>query len=152
MNITPGSDRIEKSSALAGQYFREGFCCSEAVVKATLEVFAPDFPVRTVLPLASGFCGGMGDRTGPCGVISGGIMALGHFSGRKESSMSDKRSRKFSRMFLARIQKEADGLVCSEILEGMRFRNWNKKGCRKLTEKGARILAEIIERQGLVNG
>lgn len=142
--------RSEESAALARRYFREGLCCSEAMVKATLETYDPGFPVESVLPLASGFCGGMGDRSGPCGVISGGIMALGHFSGKGKSPRGAKGSRELARMFLGRMQKEADGLVCNEILEGMRFTNWNKRGCRKLTEKGARILAEILEANRLV--
>lgn len=149
MTKTEHSEKVKECGELAGRYFKQGYCCSEAILKATMDIYSPETKQDNILRLASGFCGGMGDTGGPCGVFSGGIMALGHFVGRNRHTDSDRMSRKLSRIYTERLGKNANGMVCREILEGMRFTNWNKRGCRKLTEAGAEILAGIIEEYGI---
>jgi len=136
-------NRIKNAGGLAGDYFKNGLCCSEAVFKAALEVFAPGYP-KEIIRLATGFCGGVGDRSGPCGVHSGAIMAIGYFAGRHEPGSNDRLCRELSTSFSERFLALKGEIVCKDLLRNMRWTNWNKRGCRKLTVTGAEILAAII--------
>ncbi|MBI5140888.1 MAG: C_GCAxxG_C_C family protein [Nitrospirae bacterium] len=136
-------NRIKTAGELAGDYFKNGLCCSEAVFKAALDVFAPGY-TKELVRLATGFCGGMGDRSGPCGVHSGAIMAIGYFTGRDEPGASDRLCRELSASFSNKFLEMNREIVCKDLLHKMRWTNWNKRGCRKLTVAGAEILAGII--------
>lgn len=65
----------------AGEYFRSGYHCAEAVVSAVLESKGVD-PKQAVAH-ATPFGGGVG-RTfcETCGALSGGLIAIGHLHGR----------------------------------------------------------------------
>ena len=146
-----GARKADEAAERAIRYFQEGYCCSESVVRSILELYAPSVPVETLMPLASGFCGGMGDRNGVCGVFSGGVLVLGHFMGRRHSGESDREVRRLAGEFQSRLKEESKGaLICRDILKDMRFTNWNKRGCRRLTGLGAMMVAELIEENGLV--
>lgn len=61
---------------LAGQ----GFCCSQIVVILALETQGT---YNTELVRAvSGMCKGLGDCSGPCGALSGGVCTLALYAGR----------------------------------------------------------------------
>lgn len=75
------ADRVRKN---AENYYRNGdFYCSEAIVKAVLEEY--DYPMSDeIVKLASGFPVGVGGQGCICGAVSGGIMCIGMFYGRKK--------------------------------------------------------------------
>lgn len=55
---------------LAGQ----GFCCSQILVLLSLQGMGLDDPPLT--RAMAGLCNGMGDCSGPCGILSGGACVL----------------------------------------------------------------------------
>ena len=62
--------RVEKARAL----YREGQCCSQAVVGGFLDEFEQSPLLRS---LAAGLCGGMGERRADCGALTGAALCLG---------------------------------------------------------------------------
>ncbi|GBD98356.1 putative redox-active protein [bacterium BMS3Abin07] len=140
----PGREKRDLMGKLAENYFRNGYCCSESILKAAIEIFSLDVEPGLVR-MASGFCGGMGNGEGPCGVYSGGIMVIGILAGRTDIGESDRLSRKLSGQYTERLRSLADGIICRDLLDNMGFTgNFNKRGCRKLTRRGAETLADII--------
>lgn len=74
---------ISKIKKTAENYYKNGdFFCSEAVLKTIIDEFQVDIS-DDVIKLSSGFPVGMGNSGCTCGAISGGIMAIGLFFGRK---------------------------------------------------------------------
>jgi C_GCAxxG_C_C family probable redox protein len=144
-------DTVISLGQMAGKYFNDGYCCSEAMVKATIDTFTPDIS-KDVVRLATGFCGGMGNRKGPCGVFTGGIMALGIFVGRTDVREDEEFARSLSNEFVERLERAAESVACKDILKGQWLRGFTKCGCRKLTVKGAEILADMILQYKLYDG
>lgn len=75
---------LEKIRKIAEDYYRNGdFYCSEAVVKTIIDEFQIDVS-EDVIKMASGFPVGMGGMGCTCGVLTGGVMAIGLVYGRSQ--------------------------------------------------------------------
>lgn len=71
----------DRASAMASEYFGNGFHCAEAVAWAVLAALGEDPSVATAH--ATAFGGGVGETyAGDCGAISGALIAIGHLYGR----------------------------------------------------------------------
>lgn len=123
--------------------FADGYCCSEAVVLAAIEHLAPSTP-RDSVKLATGLCGGMGDRGATCGVFTGAAMAAGLVIPEDERKAHKARSRELAMQLRSTLEREAGGHVCQDILKQMGLKNINKRLCRKLTGRGAELLGELL--------
>ncbi len=138
------NEKVIRMRKLAENYFRKGYCCTEAIFKASIDVFSLNIP-EGAIRMASGFCGGMGNMENTCGVYSGGVIVIGIVVGRSTSRDSAELSRDLSGLFTERLRAEIKGMICKDLLDDMGLiGNMNKRGCRKLTKRGAEILAEII--------
>ena len=77
---------VEKVKADAEELFRSGgFYCSEALVASVRRNIDPDMP-ESLIAAASGFPVGVGRSKCMCGAVSGGVVCLGYFFGRKDPS------------------------------------------------------------------
>ncbi len=138
------NEKVTMMGKLAESYFRKGYCCTEAIFKASIDLFSLNIP-EDALRMASGFCGGMGNRESTCGVYSGGVIVTGILAGRSTSRDSAELSRDLSGLYTKRLRAEINEMICKDLLDNMGFiGNMNKRGCRKLTKRGAEILAEIV--------
>ena len=110
----------EQVRTRAEEYYRNGeFYCSEAVVKSVVEQFEGEVPPY-VVAMASGFPVGIGGAECTCGAISGGVMAIGYFSGREEAG-SDKvvRCMASSRELYDRFIERNRRSCCKVLTRGM---------------------------------
>lgn len=79
-------ERAAAVAVAAGARARECFAaaapllCAESVLLSVSEVLGVSSPL--IPRLASGFCSGLSRTNGPCGALSGGVMALGLALGR----------------------------------------------------------------------
>lgn len=76
-----------KNDAMADkavEYFNSGFVCAEAVLMAIAEAYEINSP--HIPSIATAFGSGLSRSNGPCGALSGGIMALSLLNGRKDGS------------------------------------------------------------------
>jgi C_GCAxxG_C_C family probable redox protein len=132
---------------IADQRVEEGYCCAEAILAATLETYwVPPHP--PLAHLVAGLCGGMGNQQATCGVFTGGAVAIGLVAGGPAGKGRDERIKATAALLHRRLREEAGAQFCGDILEHMGIANWNKRLCRRLTVRGAEILAEILAEQG----
>lgn len=134
--VPPLGERVE-------EHFRNGLCCSEALVMATVEFYAPHVPFEVAYGVSAGLCGGMGGKRATCGVFTGGAVALGLVLGR--GSKQDQRIRTLSADYHQQLQQLAGAEICQQILDQMGILNWNRAGCRRLTREGSELLQSILE-------
>jgi len=129
---------------MAGQYFKEGNNCAEAILRAmcdTLEIKLSD----EALKMASGFGGGMGHAGCVCGALAASVMVLGILQGRTNKEQSRvpvySAAEEFHRKF-----NEKFGGTCCRVLNPYQFETKEHlRNCLKLTGNTAELLNEYIE-------
>jgi C_GCAxxG_C_C family probable redox protein len=108
----PRTLRIDEAAA----HFAEGYSCSQAV----FVTFAPQLGLdeRTALKIASPFGGGMGRTGGPCGAVSGALMALGLAAGHTDplDKAGKEKMYAISREFIERFQGLHGAINCPALL------------------------------------
>ena len=111
--------------------FQQGRCCAEAILAAYLEVIPGAASVP--LALASGLCGGLGDRQGSCGALTGAILVAG-------LSETDARvaATALSQGFRARF----GSLVCADLLARKPLLQGRRRYCLGITLAAAALLED----------
>ncbi|CAG34995.1 DVU_1555 family C-GCAxxG-C-C protein [Desulfotalea psychrophila] len=98
----------------------QGYCCTQIMVLLALDEMDRENP--DLVRAASGFCNGMGDGTGPCGVYAGANLLLGLYAG-KGLAMEQADGKlalmleEFAQWFVSRTSAHA-GIRCLDILDG----------------------------------
>jgi len=129
-----------------------GFYCSEAIVSSVRKNIDPEMPAELV-SVASGFPVGVGKSKCLCGAVSGAMICLGYFFGRRDpASSDDSQARKC--MELAHELQESfrqnhkGTLCCHKHVKGMDMASAEHKAqCVAFTGEMARKTAEIIVRE-----
>jgi len=140
--IKPATNIEEKTAA----YFRDGYVCSEAILKSMIEEYEPEAsPGMT--SMASGF--GRGIQSGDiCGIVAGAVMAIGYLTGRKDNTQNNKTADKLSKEFRKAFLKEYGDTNCGVLLKGFgKQKEWDK--CRDMTGRSAGILLELLYQHGI---
>lgn len=128
----------------AGNNFKSGFNCAEAVVTTfnTLlnEPFKPE-----VVKMASGFGGGLGHAGCMCGALTGSVMVLGMINGRTSSSQDRTPIYQLAKEFHDRFEQTFGG-TCCRVLNQFEFDSpEHLRNCLKLTGNTAKLLMEFLE-------
>ncbi|SDF02657.1 C-GCAxxG-C-C family protein [Sporomusa acidovorans] len=133
---------------MAGQNFKDGYNCTEAIVRAFRDVLG--LPITDdALRMASGFGGGFGHAGCVCGALAGSVMVLGMLQGRARSEENREpvynNSQKFHELF-----KEHFGATCCRILNQHPFDSRDHlRNCLKITGGTAELLMNFINEQQL---
>ncbi len=140
---------IKKIREDAENYFRRGdFYCSESIASAIRDNFELNMP-KEMIAMASGFPIGIGKSKCVCGAVSGGVMMLGYFFGRKNPK--DPKISKTFELANELQQSFKDNhkvLCCSYLTKGMDMSSGeHKEQCISFTGEMAQKLAEIIVRE-----
>jgi C_GCAxxG_C_C family probable redox protein len=125
----PATD-IEKRAC---DLFASGYYCAESVLLAIAEEHGIESDL--IPALATGFCSGMARRCGPCGALTGGIMAIGLILGRRTAQDSVEPAYQAVQALLHAFEAEFGSRGCHEIL-----------GCDLGTEAGQ----ETFSRENLI--
>ncbi|WP_432664616.1 C-GCAxxG-C-C family (seleno)protein [Wukongibacter baidiensis] len=132
----------------AGNYFKEGYNCAEAIFLTFREYLAPEISPETV-KLVTGFGHGMG-RTGcMCGALTSSIMALNMIEGR--TSLEDNRYSAYdcAGEFHERFVNEF-GTSCCRALNPYPFESpEHLKNCLKITGNTGKLLMDFLQEKGL---
>ncbi|WP_130805771.1 C-GCAxxG-C-C family (seleno)protein [Senegalia massiliensis] len=143
---------IKKVREDAEGMFRRGeFYCSEAVVASIRNNFGIDMP-EEMIAMASGFPVGIGKSKCVCGAVSGGVMMMGYFFGRKEgTNPQDPKSVKtleLANELQGEFRKNHKVLCCSVHTKGMDMASGEHKAqCISFTGEIAETAARIIVRE-----
>ncbi|MDR3593145.1 MAG: C-GCAxxG-C-C family (seleno)protein [Negativicutes bacterium] len=133
---------------LAGQYFKEGYNCSEAILRAFREALKLDVSDEA-LKMGGGFGGGIGHAGCVCGALAGSVMVLGMLQGRTDKSQSRNAVYSASEEFHRRFSERFGGSCC-RILNPHPFETKDHlRNCLKLTGNTAGLLMEYIEEKKL---
>ncbi len=128
----------------AGQTFREGYNCSEAIVRAfrnTLQLDISDAALR----MASGFGGGLGHAGCLCGALAGSIMVLGIILGR-DNNVQSREPVYISVQRFHDLFREKFGATCCRALNPHPFDSKEHlRNCIKITGNTAELLSDYIK-------
>ncbi|NEU05963.1 C-GCAxxG-C-C family (seleno)protein [Clostridium senegalense] len=113
-------------------FHKEGYNCSESIIKAINEENNLDIPVSIATP----FGGGMSVGT-TCGAITGAMMVLGATKGR-ENAKNPNEARKYGKLLMNKIKEEYGTFDCIEL---------KRKGvsCDEIIEYAYDALKEIMD-------
>ncbi len=145
------SDKSEKAVI----NFEKGFNCSQAVFSS----FADDLGLneKTAQKIASGFGGGIARGGDICGVVTGGIMALGlkYFDTESDIQKSKKQVYEIIKEFKQLFEKQHGSIICRDLLgldistdEGFKKSqelDLHNKICKGLVKDVVEIVEEMIK-------
>lgn len=100
----------------AARCFSGGFNCAQAV----FTTFSGDLGLeqQSALKVACGFGGGMGHTGGPCGAVSGAVMAIGLKHGKCNPEDNDAKAKTYELVaeFSKRFKEKHGSLLCTELI------------------------------------
>lgn len=143
---------------LAGELFRKGYNCSQAVLLAFSDVTGLD--QRTALAVSSSFGGGMGRLREVCGAVSGAFMVAGLLWGGYDPNHRDAKAEhyKLIQRLAARMKEENGSIICRELLglpgasapvpEERTADYYRRRPCEAYIRTAARIIDEEIKSRG----
>ncbi|MDF2500369.1 MAG: GCAxxG family protein [Anaerosporomusa subterranea] len=131
---------------LAGNNFRNGYNCAEAILRAFRDGL--QLPLDDeALKIASGFGGGFGHAGCACGALSASIMVLGLMQGRSDSSQNRAPVYAAAQEFHRRFE-EKFGATCCRMLNPYPFdTKEHLRNCLKITGGTAELLADFIAKK-----
>ena len=145
-----------KYAQKAGEYFREGYNCSQSVLLAFEDFYNID--KETALKISSSFGGGMGRLREVCGAVSGMFMVAGLLYGYDGAKDQEGKSAHYTRIQeLAKIYEQENGsIVCRELLGLSQKKDeptpslrtaeyYKKRPCEQLVRIAAGIMEEYIK-------
>ncbi|MCI5142414.1 MAG: C_GCAxxG_C_C family protein [Candidatus Electrothrix sp. ATG1] len=134
------------------QLFQQGYACSQSILIAFAEQVGLDR--KTAKKISSAFGGGMGRLRKTCGVLTGSFMVLGMKYGN--TVPNDMEAKLYTYQLVQEVTKrfkEKYGeTACRELLlkhvseKEITKREHHRKICDAFVRDGARILAEILEK------
>lgn len=147
---------MSKHSAIAKDFFKSGYNCSQAVVLAFCD--ETGLEEDTALRIASSFGGGMGRMREVCGAATGMFIVLGMLKGYSDPKDPAAKAEHYKRIQeVAENFKEENGsYLCRELLglpdgkdspvpEPRTEKYYKKRPCADMVECAAQILDEYIE-------
>lgn len=129
---------------LAGEHFRGGYNCSEAILRAfntALNLGLDDNSLR----LAAGFGGGIGHSGCVCGALAASIMVLGALQGRKSKEESRETMYRASEGFHKKFSEQFGGTCCRVLNRHPFDTRDHLRCCLKITGTTAELLMNYIQ-------
>ena len=116
----------------AGNYFKEGYNCAEAIFLTYRELLAPELDPAMV-KLMTGFGSGIGESGCMCGALTGSIVALNMVKGRTTNQLSRNEAYQLAREF-TELFTEKYGVTCCRSLNPYPFETKEHlTNCLKIT-------------------
>lgn len=145
-----------KYAVKAGEYFKQGYNCSQSVVLAFAELCGMD--TTMALKISSSFGGGMGRLREVCGAVSGMFMVAGLLYGYDDAKDQMGKKEHYTRIQeLAKAYEAENGsIVCRELLGLSQKKDeptpslrtaeyYKKRPCEELVRIAAGIMEQYIE-------
>lgn len=144
------SEFSEKIGREAGNNFKAGYNCCEAIVETFRKQAGVDID-DNAFRLCSGFGGGIGHARDLCGALAGCTMVISTLAGRNKPS--DKPLGEIyplTKEFHDRFVKEFGSSLCGGLMPFEFNTREHLKNCLKLTNRIAKLLAEYLEEKALL--
>lgn len=128
---------------LAGEYFRNGYNCAEAIFLTFRDLLQLDVP-REMVCMATGMGGGMGHAGCICGALNGGAMVLGLLKGRKSAEEKRDEAYTLSREFHDCFESNFKYTCCRNLNPFPFDTKDHLRNCIKITGNTAKLLTEFL--------
>lgn len=133
----------------AGDSFRNGFNCAEAMFAAFREKADPDLDPGLVR-VFTGFGGGLGHAGCMCGALTGSVAVIGLLAGRIGPDGDREKCYQLAREFHDRFEQKFEA-TCCRVLNPHPFDTKDHlRHCLKITGNTAKLLTEFLIDKGLL--
>lgn len=123
----------------AVEYFKNGYSCSESIIKAAAE---EGLCPMELLPIATSFSGGMSSGC-VCGAIAAAQMIAGYNFGRENSKGNEVLARAKAKEIVEEFKKR-NKVTCCRVLSGGLEGVARKERCSKYVADACEILEEVM--------
>ncbi len=134
----------------AGDYFRNGYNCAEAVFMAFQPYVAPGADPQLVR-MFTGFGGGLGHAGCICGALTGSVAVLGLLKGRTDNHGSRETIYNLARAFHDRFEAVLGATCCRSLNPHPFDTPEHLRNCLKITGNTGRLLMEFLLDNGLLD-
>jgi len=132
----------------AGNYFKEGYNCAEAIFLTYQPLLAPEID-PSLVRLFTGYGSGVGESGCMCGALTGSIAALNMIKGRTTNQLSRDEAYELAKEFTDRFT-EKYGVTCCRALNPYPFETKEHLvNCLKITGNTSKIMMEFLLEKGL---
>ncbi|MCL1946086.1 MAG: gamma-glutamyl-gamma-aminobutyrate hydrolase family protein [Chitinivibrionia bacterium] len=126
-------------------YFKDGFSCSEAVLRAFNETYELGL-CENDKKIASAFGAGMGESGCACGAITACTMAFGLIAGRKNVAESNKLSLLAAKELQNKFKELHKSVCCRALTKNVEWKSAErKKLCENYVKDAVKIADDIIK-------
>ncbi len=135
----------------AGENFRNGFNCAEAVFTAFREMAAPELKPELVR-MFTGYGGGLGHAGCMCGALTASVAVIGLLAGRTGPDGDREKCYKLARDFHDRFEQKFEATCCRVLNPHPFDTREHLRHCLKITGNTAKLLTEFLIEKGLIAG
>lgn len=134
----------------AGEYFKQGYNCAEAIFLTYREILAPEVD-QNLMRMVTGFGGGLGHAGCMCGALAVSNMMLGLIKGRTNNNEEERLNcYALAKNFHDKFE-EKFGNTCCRVLNPHPFDTpEHLKNCLKITGNTAKLLYEYLNEKELL--
>lgn len=133
----------------AGNYFKEGYNCAEAVFLTFREILAPELD-PSLVKLMTGFGSGVGQSGCMCGALSGAVVALNMIKGRESNSESRDEAYQLAKEFSEKFTDKY-GITCCRALNPHPYESKEHLvNCLKITGNTSKMLMDFMQEKNLI--
>ena len=144
------SEFSEKMGMAAGNNFKMGYNCCEAIVETFRKEAGVDID-DNAFRLCAGFGGGIGYARDMCGALAGCTMVISTLVGRNHPTEKPlKEIYPFTKEFHDRFQEAFGSTSCGDLMPYEFNTRDHLKNCIKLVNKMAQLLAVYLEEKELL--
>lgn len=126
----------------AVENFKNGYSCSEAIVKAAADCGIVN---HNLIPIATPFSGGISSGC-LCGAVAGMQLVIGATKGRNDNSTSPAEAKAMAKLAMDKFKEKHKVTCCKALTAGLEMGSAERKqNCCKLVNDCAEILEEIYK-------
>ena len=134
----------------AGNYFKDGYNCAEAIFLAYRDLLFPETD-PAIVKMLTGFGSGLGQAGCLCGALTGSVCILNMLTGRTSNQESRDDAYQYAKEFSDRFT-EKFGATCCRVLNPYPFETKEHlTNCLKITGNTGKLLMEFIEENNLAD-
>ena len=133
----------------AGEYFNNGYSCSESMIKWAID---EGLVGEELLPVATSFSGGMGAGC-LCGAVAGAQMILGAQFGRENKFGNDNLARVKAKEMIQRFMETHKVTCCKILTRGLDMGSPERKAhCTNMVDDCEKIVKDLLksEKSGIL--
>lgn len=138
---------MEKMAEKAFNYFKEGYSCSESVVRAAYDekLTNNDISVENLTRIASAFSGGMGESGCLCGAVAGVQIVLGSMLGRYDAKVSPVATKALSKKIVTLFREKRNATCCKALSAGYDFHSPERReNCSLIVNDAVEVFKKVI--------